>query len=124
MSRTSGAFEHAPRREQPGVGRDQDPRDAELLGEPARVQPRSASERQQDARARVLPALDGDRADRALHVALDHANHAVGRRLDRSGAHVFRQRPQARRERVAGRAAWFRRETPRAAVDRGRRSHR
>ena len=75
--------QEADRRSDPGVSRDHDAPDPQLVGELAGVQRRRAAEGDQRPIVRVLAALDGVDPGRARHVLAHHLGHAEGRRVER-----------------------------------------
>ena len=80
-----------------GCERHEAARDAEALRHVGRVQRPGAAERQQREGARIMPALDRDRADRPHHVGDDDPEHAVRGALDRKAEPLGE-----RRDRIAG----------------------
>ena len=77
--------QHAVGAERAGIARDQNPADAELGRDPAGDRRSHAAERHQRELARVVAALDRDRAHRHHHVGGEHGENAP-RRLDRRNA--------------------------------------
>ena len=74
--------------------RDEQRRDAELLGERAGVQPAGAAERDERELARVEAALDGDHPQRPAHLGVGHA-HDAERGLERVEAELGAERSSA-----------------------------
>ena len=72
--------------------------DAEALRHVGRVQRPGAAERQQREGARIVPALDRDRADRPHHVGDHDAEHAVRGALDREAEPLGERRDRLARE--------------------------
>ena len=84
-----------PERAQHAAGaRDEQRRDAELLGQRAGVQAAGAAEGDERELARVEAALDGDHAQRPAHLGVGHA-HDAERGLERVEPELGAERPRS-----------------------------